>query len=264
MKWICAIVLTLLTTHVGICQQGRTVINLCEGDTLSLTATPENEFQYHWYKGDSCILVTKKNTIDITDPGVYSVLSSNRFACSSSKAEPVIIQRNELRAIDDTLYIEAYGTNDINVLQNDKVGCVPLRPTTVNIYKKSEFGNIDIKQNGIIEYKALAADTTDKFFYTITDQDGNISNIACVIIKINDRCGVVYPNPVNGVLKVNSNNEQARQLRLCDMSGKILKVAPVNDITEKVDLSGYAKGMYILHLLNANGMTLCTFKVHKM
>jgi len=59
----------------------------------------------------------------------------------------------------------------------------------------------------------------------------------------------VYPNPSNGIFKVELQNEQKATMEVFDMTGKMIKTVQItNNDKYSLDLSGYAKGMYLIKM----------------
>ena len=56
----------------------------------------------------------------------------------------------------------------------------------------------------------------------------------------------LYPNPTNGMIEIKSNNLNIKQIELYDIFGKLLIEKKSNDSTVTLDVSPYAKGMYLL------------------
>ena len=59
----------------------------------------------------------------------------------------------------------------------------------------------------------------------------------------------VYPNPSNGIFKVELQNEQKATMEVFDLTGKMIKTVQItNNDKYSLDLSGYAKGMYLIKM----------------
>jgi len=59
----------------------------------------------------------------------------------------------------------------------------------------------------------------------------------------------VYPNPSNGIFKVELQNEQKATMEVFDTTGKMIKTVQItNNDKYSLDLSGYAKGMYLIKM----------------
>ena len=57
----------------------------------------------------------------------------------------------------------------------------------------------------------------------------------------------VYPNPANDVLYINHGNK-AVEVRICDINGKLIKIASMNGSENETGISELNPGMYILHI----------------
>ncbi|MDR1369085.1 MAG: T9SS type A sorting domain-containing protein, partial [Dysgonamonadaceae bacterium] len=56
----------------------------------------------------------------------------------------------------------------------------------------------------------------------------------------------VYPNPTSGVIKV-SGTKLNQIIRIMDVAGSLKGSYPAQDAETTIDLSGYAKGTYLVH-----------------
>jgi hypothetical protein len=61
------------------------------------------------------------------------------------------------------------------------------------------------------------------------------------------------PNPNNGLFVVKSDNASAEQIQIMDLTGKVIYTGYFNSDGEiNVDLTGFAKGMYMLKVTDKN------------
>lgn len=58
----------------------------------------------------------------------------------------------------------------------------------------------------------------------------------------------VYPNPTNGLFEIDINTIEANTLRLMDINGKVIIERKVLSSKERLDMTGFAKGVYILNI----------------
>ena len=56
----------------------------------------------------------------------------------------------------------------------------------------------------------------------------------------------IHPNPTNGMIEIKSNNLNIKQIELYDIFGKLLMEKKTNESIVTLDVSPYAKGMYLL------------------
>jgi Secretion system C-terminal sorting domain/NHL repeat len=93
--------------------------------------------------------------------------------------------------------------------------------------------------------------------YTITLTDANCwgknSKIATINIsntgvnEVNaDKYISVYPNPTNGIFEVSINTIEANSIRVMDINGKTILDRKNVSSKENIDMTGFAKGVYIL------------------
>ena len=88
----------------------------------------------------------------------------------------------------------------------------------------------------------------DQFFYE--GNGGTLSEISDNTSEINSVS--IYPNPTSGRINVViNNNENINDVVVLDMTGKVLMSQSVNSNKASLDLSSYAKGMYLVKVVTA-------------
>jgi|GEM_PF-6614151 len=255
------IVLSVLTARS---QPGVSIRYFCLGDSVKLVAKSQEADYYNWYRNGTLIQFETSDIITVRDTGIYEVLAFSLYGCMSDTSDKIRLIPRTLEAFDDSASVHATASVKIRVVDNDREGCADLMPETVTIYRYPTMGNVSITKEGIVEYKANDnAHGIDKFMYKIQDRDGNISNAADVFVYINNECGIVYPNPAKDLITLVTSNKHARYIRICDLSGRQIKVEDIYDGKRQFSMGGYADGVYILNLMTQYGARLCTFKVVK-
>lgn len=99
--------------------------------------------------------------------------------------------------------------------------------------------------------------------YNVADNAGNNAQQVCRNVIVYTKNGIshsgiqmdimVYPNPANGYLTVESKTFGNATLELLDLTGKLVFQATVTN-RAKVDLSQLAKGTYMLRLISGSAM----------
>ncbi len=265
MKYIITtITLLFFINLVTFAQTSTPTIRLCPGDTVKLSAYSHDADSYRWFKDGNVIDGKNEQFIQVHEFGEYSVMALNKYGCESDLSKAVLVLRSDLGAMKDSADVHITSSIAIPVVVNDWKGCSDLDSNSIIIVDLPRQGTALPRADGTINYiPYYNASGYDRFFYTVKDLDGNVSNPAEVIVSIGKECGIVYPNPVTDILKVDSRNKHVTTLRVCDLSGKILLVAPMDIVPKELSLKGLAEGVYILHLLDDDGKTYCTFKVFK-
>ncbi|BAI90467.1 Ig-like domain-containing protein [Arthrospira platensis NCB002] len=141
------------------------------------------------------ITVNPNGTITYSHDG--SSTSTDRFtytvedddgAISNPATVSLTIQENQPpTANDDNATVRTGNTVTINVLNNDSDLDGVLIPDTVTVVDLPDYGNITVNPNGTITYSHDGSSTsTDRFTYTVEDDDGAISNLATVSLTIQE------------------------------------------------------------------------------
>lgn len=246
------------------CQTMKTYAFVCPGDTVSLVAYADHADVYEWYKNGEYYTSTVQNSIEVAALGNYSVMAYSINGCKSDLSDAFILARDTIRAERDTATMHSTSFVKIPVINNDKQGCYDFDLSTLKVVQRPWSGVATVLGNGIVEYiPDKGSQGIDQFVYTVTDKRSNVSNPAIVTIWVGNECGVVYPNPAYDKIKVNTRNNDVKFVRLCDMSGRILHVEPMQVGEKEVSILYYPEGVYVLQLMNGSGLALCNFKIEK-
>ncbi|EKD10465.1 Ig-like domain-containing protein [Limnospira platensis] len=100
---------------------------------------------------------------------------------------PEPIENQPPIANDDNATVRTGNTVTINVLNNDSDPDGVLVPDTVAVVDSPDYGTITVNPNGTITYSHDGSSTgTDRFTYTVEDDDGATSNEATVFLTIEE------------------------------------------------------------------------------
>lgn len=94
-----------------------------------------------------------------------------------------------------------------------------------------------------------------------TDTSNCVTAIGTTVPTVSNFASAItyYPNPTTGILTVSSQPYQPTNIRLADLTGKIILQMMPQATTSRLDLSAYPAGMYLLVL--SNGTEQHTLKV---
>ena len=106
--------------------------------------------------------------------------------------------------------------------------------------------------NAKIQFNAMT-------LYTITLTDANCwgKGLKTATINISNtgvnevdaaKCISVYPNPTNGIFEISINTVEANSIRVMDINGKTILERKILSSKESIDMTGFAKGVYILNI----------------
>lgn len=91
----------------------------------------------------------------------------------------------------------------------------------------------------------------------LDDLELSYINAVGIVSHNHDNSIRVFPNPTNGRVTVAHSEEMIRQLEVFDMYGKMLVKIPVEDYETTVDLSSYAKGVYVFRITIGGDIINC-------
>jgi len=88
-------------------------------------------------------------------------------------------------AIDDAFFANEGELRELEVVGNDNDADGDLDASTVQIVDSPLNGTLTVGANGLLEYEHDSTETeTDEFSYTVSDAEGNVSNVATVLLEI--------------------------------------------------------------------------------
>jgi hypothetical protein len=106
---------------------------------------------------------------------------------------------------------------------------------------------------------------------TATDSSGNTNDVT-VTVTVGDTLSVedfedanlkVFPNPTQTVLNIQFKNLADYSIKIFDINGKELMHKTITELNNTIDVSGYAKGIYLLQISSDNSVSTKTLKIIK-
>ena len=144
---------------------------------------------------DGTITYQHTGSIAITDTLTYTVknsegLISNEAFVTITVTGPINVPPT---ANDDTVLVEAGGTINFNVTENDVDIDGNMNPASVSILSSPSEGTTTVDAMGKITYTSTGTVAiTDAFSYTVADTQGAISNEATVTITVTGSTAVTF------------------------------------------------------------------------
>jgi hypothetical protein len=104
-------------------------------------------------------------------------------------------------------------------------------------------GDIIIKLKHSSTTNAIAFDNLSWTSFAVLSTDKN---------TISDTNVIVYPNPANSIIHIESNNKQISNVQILNLSGQTLYN---NSNAASIDVSNFEKGMYMVQITTTDGTT---------
>ncbi len=221
---------------------GNTAI--CVGDTVKLTASGANKFQ--WLNKNNKLANDTLANLTVTDSGMFRALvwdaTTGCFDTSTTTKVTVFAMpaKPSVAATATTVTTTATGVTYQWYKDSTLIGGAILQtysPTSKGKYK----------------VKVISADGCGTFSDLVDYYNSAITDIAGLSLFN------VFPNPAsnNANIEFTSPAKQAIQLSIIDINGKIIMLQNINANPNKnniaVDLTSYTKGIYIVKLQTNNG-----------
>ncbi len=209
---------------------------LCFGDSFILTAKQKDInyppfVKYKWNAGQ-----VSTPSIKVDTANSYYVAAVNTFGCGAQS---------------NTVKIDFLPQLFANIkTAKDSLYTIATRPiVSYTWYKDSILYNTA---------SSLFHPPTGRYYVHVVDANGCMANSGSLLhtgvnhIEGIESCIYVYPNPVSDVLYVelvgdNTNQRQARQVVMCDMTGRIVYNNSTNgEVLYNISIGYLSKGLYIL------------------
>jgi Zn-dependent metalloprotease len=136
---------------------------------------------------------------------------------------------------------------------------------TINLYANSSGADYPYEIPGLLSIKrssGVNGTTGYNFFYDwkvkefcVSERTPAVASTAiCLgVEELEDASFQVFPNPNNGVMQVSFADNRERQIRVFDMSGKVVWSHATNTDQTTINLEGFAKGLYSIEAMEQNG-----------
>ena len=263
----------------SITPQGNTTF--CQGGFVNLVAS--GGITYQWNTS------SQNATINVNQSGTYSVNVFNQFNCQASASQVVTVNSKPtvtLNALSNVVYktsapIQLVGNPSGGTYVGNGVQGSIFTPSNASLGNKTITYNFTSPQgcSGSASRGTIVVDTvgnicsvtkydTVKVIKTVND------TVSVLKIKIKLTTGVkvnhitdisVYPNPTSDILVIESLDIQALggyRYRILDVLGKEVYNALVISSKTEISLKTLgAKGTYVLHVVDANNISVSENKI---
>jgi hypothetical protein len=267
------------TPTASITPQGNTTF--CQGGFVNLVASGGTNYQWN--------TSSQNATINVNQGGTYSVNVFNQFNCQASASQVVTVNSNPtvtLSALNNVVYktsapVQLVGNPSGGTYVGNGVQGSVFTPSNASLGNKTITYNYTSPQgcSGSASRSTIVVDTvgnvcsvtkydTVKVIKTVND------TVSILKIKIKLTTGVkvnqitdisVYPNPTSDILVIESSDIQALggyRYRILDVLGKEVYNALVISSKTEISLKTLgAKGTYILHIVDANNVSIHDTKI---
>jgi len=224
------------------------------GDNVTISVSVSGKHNtYQWYKnstpvrGATATSYSIRNFVAANDTGAYYCEIKNTVATALTlTSEPIHVSE---KTYHNLTFDVSDGTN-------------VLKGATVSL---TGYGNQATSTIGVAIFSNVASE--NNLVYTVTDTGYNSItdsiNVAHTDITINITLSVtpakkptahlkIYPNPSNGLIKIESNFELNGKLEILNITGKIVYSAKIKSEKKTIDLRNLPKGMYFIKVNSGN------------
>jgi hypothetical protein len=270
-------VVPCITPNAFIAAQSSTTF--CQGSSVSLNANTGTNYSYQWYNNNQIINGATSSSYQATTSGNYTVKVIDGACNTLSSVTNVIVNSNPIVSLNSLNPLVLKTSSPIQLVGNPTGGVYSgngvlnsiLYPSNANL------GNSSITYN----YTSPQGCSGSAIRYTIiVDSVGNVCkttiNDTVSILKIQFKLttGIntnqytsmkVYPNPTSDLLIIDASDIQALigyRYRILDLQGKEIYNAFVTTAKTEVSLKSLGvKGVYVLHIIDANNASIQTKQI---
>ncbi|PSL30152.1 Ig-like domain-containing protein [Dyadobacter jiangsuensis] len=157
---------------------------MCKDATLRIRAESTGAVRYEWFLDNQVITGTSAAELLVKNEGTYKAVGVNADGCESGESVYIVVKHHNPSAVDDIALGKVNTPLVIDVLKNDLSECAAFNPTSLAVVQSPASGTVT-SANGLVTY------TPDRDFkgqvtigYTVSDQAGQLSNIAQVKVDI--------------------------------------------------------------------------------
>lgn len=214
----------------------------CETSSIVLTANKGRDYTYQWYKNGIMLPGETNIGLVVSTSGSYSVEVNTPLGCPTHSK---------------TIGVSVY----------------PIPNPVITITGPKILGTGKYYTYQWYYYNMPIAGAVGRYYYAtvdgpyaveVTDSNGctNKSSVYLYSLGVNDPSVAeaikTYPNPTNGVMKIDAPVNV--NISLKDMTGRVV-LEKTN--AKEIDLTGYAEGMYIMSISDKDGNLIKMVKVSK-
>jgi hypothetical protein len=272
--------ITTLYTGVPPCTNPTAIITpqgnttFCQGGYVNLNATNGTNYTYQWYNNNQIINGANTKTYQANSSGNYSVKITDG-ACNATSATITVtvnpLPNVTMNALNNVVYkssspIQLVANPSGGIFSGDGVQGTTFNPPLTTLGTKTITYNYTSPQG----CSGNAVRST-----IVVDSIGNVCGTYDTLkIKVKLTTGIntnqftsmrVYPNPTSDVLVIDAVDVQTLngyRYRILDIQGKEVYNALVTTAKTEVSLKTLgAKGMYLLHILDANNESIQTKQI---
>jgi len=254
--------------------------NACPESNVSFTVSGEDIDTYQWQvdEGGGFIdiangaVYNNANTATLNINGVTIGMNNNQYRCVVGNLVDSLTSEFALLTTDATNpEITCVGNQEFNA---DETHYYTVQNTELNPLETSDNCGVEAIVNDFNDSSSLIGEQipegTTTITWTITDNAGNantcsfevIVNAYVAINTLQQKGIVIYPNPVNDVLNIDFSDSKIQKLTISDISGKsIFEKTKLQEI-ERIDLSNYPGGIYLVSIKIGSEIITAKFVKH--
>ena len=267
----------------------QSTTTFCQGGSVNLNASTGANYTYEWYNNGNIINGATSSIYNASTSGNYTVKVIDGTCNTTSSATAVNVNANPSVSLNSLNAYTLKTSSPIQLVGNPTGGSYggegvtgsTFNPTTVALGKKTITYNYTSPQgcSGSASKTTIVADTVGNVCsvtkydtittkITVNDTVGilKISFQLTTGIKANTVTNIsVYPNPTSDVLIIDATDSPALAgytYRILDVQGKQIYNALVTSSKTEIALKTLgAKGVYVLHIVDANGISIENKKI---
>jgi hypothetical protein len=258
-----------------------TSIEVCPSGEGSLTFLVNDATSYQWQinpgtgfedlnNSDTIngVFTNKLEILELTD-----FLSSVPYRCIAYSGNASVNDTSVEVNVNEFIDLEApeFTVNNISIQLNEEGSASITTSEIINTISDNCFVSDTIVSLLDFDCSNIGENTID---VTVIDFSGNeLTKSAIITVNDNGNCStstgelienenvIIYPNPTNGIMNLSFSDTKTYQVKIYDLLGKTLLIRDDIAGDERIDISEYEDGIYIIRI--QNGDKIVTSKIIK-
>jgi hypothetical protein len=203
----------------------------CEGDSVRLAAEGQGSYKWSDNATDQIVFIKKS--------GTYTVTVTNDICVSTSDAIQVTVNPNPDVKLNH---------KDTTIIVGSEFNLKATGGTSYEWNDKSTNDNIIVKDAGTYSVTGkndAGCITTATIKVEVREKGAGLTNLNNVNVAVS-------PNPSTDVLHISINEFKNKTVSIVDLKGNLIFNQSLNAVNTTIAVDSFAKGMYVLTILDAS------------
>ncbi|GAI38937.1 unnamed protein product [marine sediment metagenome] len=230
---------------------------VCEGDEVTFTIIATDATSYQWQKDGTDISGATTDTYTINS---VATIAAGDYTCIASDACGSVPSNSATLAVKLSTEITQQ-PDDINANEGEDISLnVVATGTSLTYQWRFNGANIEGADTATYQILSVTVDNAGNYDVVVTGECGErtsdvaVLSITTTVEKLTEYDINIYPNPSKGLISIELKDFVHKDLyiEITNMYGEIIYNKQLVSLNKKetIDLSGHAKGLYLIKVFN--------------